>query len=127
MKAPSYNSSSVALALALSAGAAGCALTLDATSLGVPASMASRAQQPAVGDTFNIHTRMTYFLWGAIPGQAPNLERTLAGQLGGGRAVQDLRIRVSHGWSDILITVLTVGLVDPVTVRFQGVITGSAP
>ncbi len=102
-------------------------MTFDANSLGVPAGMASPAQQPAVGDTFNIRTHALFFFWGAIPSHVPSLEQTLAGQLAGGRAVQGLRIGVSHGWSDILITVLTAGIVDPETVRFQGVITGGTP
>ena len=102
-------------------------MTFDATSLGVPAGMASPAQQPAVGDTFDIRTRATYALWGLIPTHLPSLEHTLEGQLAGGRAVQNLSIRVSRRWSDILITVLTAGLVDPVSVRFQGVITGGTP
>jgi hypothetical protein len=123
----SYNSSRFALAVALSLTAAGCAMTFDANSLGVPAGMASPAQQPAVGDTFNIHTHALYLLWGVIPGHVPSLEQTLAGQLAGGRAVQGLRIGVSHGWTDVLVTVLTAGLVDPVSVHFQGVVTGSTP
>jgi hypothetical protein len=126
-KTPSYNPRRFALALALSVAAAGCAMTFDASSLGVPAGMGSPAQQPAVGDTFNIRTHALYLFWGAIPSRLPSLEQTLAGQLASGRAVQGLRIGVSHGWSDILVTVLTAGIVDPVSVRFQGVITGGSP
>lgn len=123
----SYKPSGFALAAALSLLAAGCAMTFDANSLGVPAGMASPAQQPAVGDTFDIHAHALYLLWGMIPSHVPSLEQTLAGQLAGGRAVQGLRIGVSHGWTDVLVTVLTAGLVDPVSLRFQGVVTGSSP
>jgi hypothetical protein len=114
------------VALLLSLSAAGCSLTFDAHSLGVPAGMSSPAQQPAVGDTFNINTHAVFFLWGLLPSRKPSLERTLEGQLTGGRAVEDLRIRVWRRWSDALVSVLTAGLVNPVSVRFHGVITGGA-
>lgn len=123
----SHNLPVLALAAALSLASAGCAMTFDATSLGVPAGMASPAQQPAVGDTFDVHTHATYLLWGAIPSHVPSLAHTLEGQLAGGQAVQGLSIGVSRSWSDLLITVLTAGLVDPVSVRFHGVIVGGAP
>jgi hypothetical protein len=116
----------VALALLLSLSAGGCALTFDARSLGVPAGMSAPAQQPVVGDTFNISTHAVFLLWGVLPSHRPSLERTLEGQLTGGRAIQDLHIRVWRRWSDALVTVLTAGLVNPISVRFQGVITGAA-
>lgn len=125
--APSYNPSSFVLAAAASLAVAGCAMTFDASSLGVPASMASPAQQQVVGDTFNVATHAVYLLWGTIPSHVPNLGQVLEGQLASGRAVQNLSIRVSRRWTDVLITVLTGGLVDPVSIRFQGVITGGSP
>jgi hypothetical protein len=117
----------LALAAVLSLAPAGCAMTFDANSLGVPAGMASPAQQPAVGDTFDIRTHATFLLWGAIPSRVPSLAQTLEGQLAGGRAVQGLSIGVSRRWTDLLITVLTAGLVDPVSVRFHGVVVGASP
>ncbi len=101
-------------------------MTFDARSLGVPAGMASPALQPAVGDTFNINTHAVFLLWGVLPSHVPSLAQTLEGQLAGGRSIQDLRIRVWRRWSDALVTVLTAGLVNPVSVAFHGVITGSA-
>lgn len=121
---PTYNPRRFLLALALSLAVAGCAMTFDANSLGVPAGMASPAQQPAVGDTFNVQVKALYLLWGAIPSRVPSLERTLEGQLAGGRSIQGLSIRVYHRWSDVLVTLLTVGILDPVSVRFHGVIVG---
>jgi len=113
--------------LACSALLAGCAMTFDATTLGVPAGMASPAAQTAVGDTFDIRLHAWYVMWGLIPSTVPSLERTLEGQIAGGRGVQNLRIRVYHRWTDVLVTVLTAGIVDPVSVRFQGVITPQTP
>jgi hypothetical protein len=102
-------------------------MTFDATSLGVPASLASSAAQPAVGDTFNVRTKAVYLFWGLYASQEPSVLRVLEGQVAGGRAVQDLRVHVARRWSDILITVLTAGVVSPVTVSFRGVIVPGSP
>lgn len=102
-------------------------MSFDASSLGVPATMASAAARPVVGDTFNVRSRAVFLFWGLYASSEPNLERTLQGQLGGGRGVQNLRISVRHRWTDLLITVLSAGIVAPVSVTFQGVIAAQAP
>jgi hypothetical protein len=102
-------------------------MTFDATSLGVPAVMASPATQPVVGDTFNVQTHAVFLFWGLYPSSTPSLERVLEGQVAGGRGVQNLRIRVYRRWTDILFTVLTAGIVSPVSVRFEGVLTSPSP
>jgi hypothetical protein len=122
-RTPYNNLRSPAAALLLALTAAGCAMTFDATSLGAPAVMASSVSQPAVGDTFNVTSRAVYLLWGLYPVTKLSLQNTLEGQLAGGRGVADLRIRVRRRWSDLLITVVTVGLVSPISVTFEGVVT----
>jgi hypothetical protein len=124
---PQHNWRSVVVALALALAAAGCAMTFDATSLGVPASLASSAAQPVVGDTFNVRTKSVYLFWGLFQSVSPSLLNVLQGQVAGGRAVQSLRVRVSRRWSDVLITALTAGVVTPVTVQFQGVVVPGSP
>lgn len=115
------------LALVLSLAASGCAITFDATSLGVPVSMASAAAQPAAGDTFNIRSKAVYLFWGLYASSKPSLIHVLEGQVAGARAIQDLRVRVSRRWSDVLITTLTAGLVTPVTVTFRGTVVPGSP
>ena len=66
------------LAIALS----GCALTLDATHLGVPVSLASSAQGPDSGTAFSVTKHSIYLLVGLVPVSQPNLEDVLAGQVG---------------------------------------------
>ncbi len=128
MSQPTHHNSRILVAAALLAlSATGCALSFDSTSLGVPVSMASAASQPAVGDSFNVRSSAVFLFWGLLPAHEPSLENTLASQLGGGRAVRDLRITVSRRWSDVLFTVLTAGVVAPVSVRFEGVIGGASP
>jgi hypothetical protein len=53
---------------------------------------------------------------------APRLEDVVAGQLGAGASVAQLRIKVRARWSDLLITALTAGLFSPRTVTFEGVV-----
>ena len=93
------------LAIALS----GCALTLDATHLGVPVSLASSAQGPDSGTPFNITKHSIYLL---------------AGQVGTGARITNLRVKVRSRWSDLLVTGLTLGFVVPRSVTFEGVVAG---
>jgi hypothetical protein len=106
------------LALTLS----GCAMAFDATDLGVPTSMAESAQAPPTGTAFRVTKRPVYLLWGLAAASRPNAEDVLAGQVGTGARVANLRIKVRARWSDLLVTVLTAGLVSPRSVTFEGVV-----
>jgi len=52
----------------------------------------------------------------------PNAEDVLAGQVGTGARVANLRIKVRSRWSDLLVTALTAGLITPRTVTFEGIV-----
>ena len=110
----------VALALAVS----GCALTFDSTHLGVPVTMAEAAQAPAAGTPFRVTKHPVYLLLGLISVSRPNLEDVLAGQVGTGVSVASLQIKVRSRWSDLLVTALTLGLIVPRSVTFEGVVVG---
>ena len=107
------------LALAL----LGCAETYDATKLGVPATLASPAGQPAQGDRFRVTSHAVYGFWGLFRLKEPSLQKALAAQLGGGKGVADVRIRARSRWADVLITGLTLGLISPRSVTYEGVVT----
>lgn len=109
------------LLLAL-AGATGCAQTFDATTLGVPVTMGSAAGTPAQGAAFRTNGHALYAFFGLIHLSSPNLQKALNRQLIGGAGVADLRIKARSRWSDVLLTVLTAGLIVPRTVTYQGVI-----
>jgi hypothetical protein len=102
---------------------AGCAQTFDATALGVPATLASPAGQAPAGDRFSLNSKAVYGFWGALRFKQPSLQKALASQLGGGTGVADLRIKVRSRWSDLLVSALTLGLVVPRSVTFEGVVT----
>jgi hypothetical protein len=106
--------------LALTVG--GCALTFDAKELGVPASFAESAQTPAQGTAFKITKHPVFFLWGLTTVSRPIAEDVLAGQVGTGARIADLRIKVHTRFPDLLVTVLTVGVIAPRSVTFEGVV-----
>ena len=108
------------LALALS----GCALTLDSSHLGVPVSLAGAAERPDSGTPFRITKHAVYLLLGLVPVTQPNLEDVLAGQVGTGTRITNLRVKVRTRWSDLLVTGLTLGLVVPRSVTFDGLVVG---
>ena len=108
------------LALALAAGA--CATTYDATMLGVPATLSSAAGARAQGEAFKITTHAVHGLWGAFSIKKPAVAKILAGQLTGGRSLSDIRIRERSRFTDLLVTVLTAGLIVPRSVTVEGVV-----
>jgi hypothetical protein len=108
----------LALALAL----CGCALTLDATHLGVPVSLAGSAQSPDSGAAFRVTKHATYLLAGLVSLSQPSLEDVLASQVGTGARIAKLRVKVRSRWSDLLVTALTLGVVVPRSVTFEGVV-----
>ncbi len=107
-----------ALALTMS----GCALTFDATELGVPTSLAESAQSPPAGAPFRITKHPVFLLWGLAGASRPNAEDVLAGQVGSGARIANLRIKVRSRWSDLLVTALTAGVITPRSVTFEGIV-----
>jgi hypothetical protein len=97
-------------------------MTFNARTLGVPVTLASPADQPAEGSRFSVTSHAIYSLWGLAKLKEPSLRKALAAQLSGGSGIADLRIKVRSRWSDVLITVLTAGLVVPRAVTFEGVV-----
>jgi hypothetical protein len=109
------------LALTLSLG--GCASTIDATALGVPATLATAAEHhPVAGDSFRVNTHAVYGLWGLATLKQPSVRKILAGQLLGNNSLSDVKIRIRSRWSDVLISALTLGLVVPRSVTVEGVV-----
>jgi hypothetical protein len=114
-------SAAVALFLVLTLG--GCAQTFDATTLGVPATLASPAGQPPEGDRFRVSSKAVYAAWGIVRLKEPSLRKALAAQLSGASGIADVKIKVRTRWSDLLLSVLTAGLIVTRSVTFEGVVT----
>lgn len=118
LRAPVY----LLLLIGLSLHLTGCAQTFDATTLGVPATLATRAGRSPAGARFSVTSHAVYGLWGAFQLKQPSLRKALASQLASGSGIADVRIRVRSRWSDVLVTALTLGLVVPRSVTYQGVV-----
>ncbi len=101
----------------------GCAETYDAASVGVPVMMASPAGQPAQGERFSVTSHAVYGFWGMFRIKQPSLQRALSSQLGGGKAIADVKIHARSRFFDILITGLTLGVIAPRSVTYEGVVT----
>src|SRR2546425_4756024 len=74
------------------------------------------------GTPFRVTKHPVFLMLGLLPVSRPNLEDVLAGQVGTGAGVADLKITVRSRWSDLLVTVLTAGLVVSRSVTFEGVV-----
>jgi len=112
----------VVVATAIVMAAAGCAHTFDATTVGVEATMASPASAPVQGEPFVVHRKATFFFWGTIPGSRPSLADALNAQATSTDRIANLRVRVRSTFSDLLISVLTAGLIIPRSVTYEGVV-----
>ncbi len=99
-------------------------MTFDGTKLGVPVTMGSKAGAPAKGQPFKVSSGSLWVLWGAVPVKKPSLREPLGSQLVGGQSIEDVKITVGSRWYDVLVSVVTLGLVTPRTVTLEGVIVG---
>lgn len=110
--------------LTLMAAAAGCTQTFDATTLGVPVTMATAPGEAAQGKPFKMSTHTVHGLWGLVTISQANLRKGLATQLVGADQVTNLRIKSKSRWLDVVLTALTLGLLVPRTVTYEGVVIG---
>ena len=97
-------------------------MTIDATTLGVPVTLASPAGQAPQGNRFSVTSHAVYTFWGLANLKQPSLRKALAAQLAGGSGIADLKIKVRSRFTDVLITALTAGLIVPRAVTFEGVV-----
>ncbi len=104
--------------------ATACAQTFDATTLGVPATMASAAASPDSGAAFTVSSHAMFALWGLFPVKQPSVEKALAGQLVGGKRIEDVRIKVHSSVTDVLLTIFTAGIIVPRSVTVEGKVVG---
>ncbi len=100
----------------------GCAMTIDSRSLGVETTLASDARDPAIGEKFKVEKKAVFMFWGLTqPGKA-SLNSVLGGQVQGEQKIADLRIKVRSKFIDVFFTIITLGLVVPRSVTYEGVI-----
>ena len=102
----------------------GCGYTVDATDVGVPVQLSTAAADTAAGRDFEVTTRAVYGIWGLVPLRTPDVGDVLAGQLVGGERIANVRVHVRSRWSDVLISALTLGIIVPRAVTYEGTVVG---
>ena len=109
----------------------GCAVSFDAGTLGVKVSMAEPAGQQLEGTEFKITKKAVFLLFGVLRGSGPSLESVVGGQLLDAGEVRNLKVKVRSRFADVLVTMLTAGLIVPRSVTFHGYLvpadSGSVP
>ena len=99
-----------------------CSMTLDATDVGVPVQLSTAAGETVQGRDFSVTTRAVYAVWGLVKLRQPDIGSALAGQLVGGERIANVRVKVRSRWTDVLITGLTLGIVVPRAVTYEGTV-----
>jgi len=129
LHAATRRAAAIALFLIGTLGVGGCALTFDARSLGANTMLSAGPGAQPQGEEFHITKKAVYLLWGLAAASQPSLERILAGQITGDQQVVNLRIKVSSRFGDLVATALTLGLIVPRSVTYEGLIvrTPAAP
>lgn len=112
-------------ALGFAGSLSACSITLDAGTLGVKASLSEPVGEEPAGEAFQVTERAVFLFWGILPVARPSLEQALAGQLIEANEVANLTVKVRSRWSDIVISALTVGLIVPRSVTYEGVVVDS--
>jgi hypothetical protein len=69
-----------------------------------------------------VTSRAVYAFWGAAKLKDPSIRKAIAAELAGGSSVTNVKVKVRSRWNDVLITVLTLGLIVPRAVTFEGVV-----
>lgn len=111
------------LPLALLAASA-CAQSFDAATLGVPVTMAAVPGDIPQGKPFKVTTHTVHGLFGLLTISQANLRKGLATELVGADQVAQLKIRTKSRWFDVFVTGITLGLIVPRTVTYEGVVIG---
>jgi hypothetical protein len=101
---------------------AGCAQTFDATTLGVPATLAADNVAAPQGTAFKVDAKALWAAWGLVPVNQPLLRKALASQLVGGRSIANVRISTHTSIFDGIVSLATLGVLVPRSVTFEGVV-----
>lgn len=76
-------------------------------------------------DHFTETQSASYLFWGIVPPSPVNPQQILAPYLQGGARISNLTITSHHSFTDALVMLLTLGIVDPLTIRYEGDVVGN--
>ncbi len=111
-----------ALACVILLSSSACVEVFDATTLGTRTMLSARAVEQPNGEAFAVTKKAVFVLWGLAAPNKISLDRALAGQVTGDAEIANLRVVTKSGVGDIIVTIITLGLVVPRTVTYTGVI-----
>ena len=103
-----------------------CVQVYDARTLGARTTLAAPATDQPKGESFKISKTAFFAFWGVATASRPSLERVLASQVSGESEIANLRITEKSRIGDVIVTVLTAGLVVPRTITYDGTVVNPA-
>lgn len=101
-----------------------CTQTFDAVSLGVPVTMSGAPGEVPAGKPFRVTSHTVHALFGMVTLSQANLRKGLATQLVGADQVAQLKIKTKTRLFDLIISGITLGMILPKTVIYEGVVVG---
>jgi hypothetical protein len=96
----------------------GCATIPMESNMDKPVSMTEVKDETA--KTFVSNNKALWLFWGIIPLSVPEIDNVLVPQVSGHDGVQNLKITTESGFIDLVVTILTQGILFMRTVRVQG-------
>ena len=97
---------------------AGCATLPMESNMDKPVSMTEVKDEAA--KTFVSNNKALWLFWGMIPLSIPEVDNVLVPQVSGHDGVQNLKITTESDFIDLVVMVLTQGILFMRTVRIQG-------
>ena len=99
-------------------GMIGCATIPMESNLDNPVSMTEVKETPV--KSFTSDNRAIWLFWGIIPVAIPEIDGVLVPQMAGHTGIQNLKITAESDALDLIVTILTDGVIFMRTVRVEG-------
>jgi len=96
----------------------GCATLPMESNMDKPVSMTKVKDE--VARVFVSNNKALWLFWGAIPLSVPTVDGVLSTQIPGHAGVQNLKITTESGFIDLVVTILTDGILTMRSVTIQG-------
>ncbi len=96
----------------------GCATLPMESNIDKPVSMTEVKDEKA--SVFVSNQKALWLFWGAFPVSLPTVDGVLAPQVSGHTGVQNLKVTTESGFIDLVVTILTDGILTMRTVTIQG-------
>jgi len=106
------------VALAIVVVFASCAVLPMRSKLNKPVSMTQMKDGP--GEHFSEEKQAFWLFWGLAPLIIPEIDEVVASEVSGHAGVQNLKITTQYTAIDMIINILTSGILHPRTITIEG-------